>query len=284
MKKLTPVDFNDEDALTLLISRKTLAARAALSTHKNSISTAYTAYQANRGNILNTPKAVGIPDTDREILKKLYTADRLNIFEDIRRKLSPRVCPMCGSPGSGTLDHVFPKSPYPEFSVFTKNLVPACQCNLRRGVNAAGPNNGRVLHPYFDEIMNERLAIVEFSSTPPRPTSIKACYTGAHLEAVKFHIKEIILKNNAVIWFEDLWASFKRAPSSFITLSTIFNEIGQLESILEDRTHKYDDEYGTKNNWNSMFFAGMAADENVKIYLIEYLNGIINGTIQPETQ
>lgn len=67
-------------------------------------------------------------------------------------------CPMCGSLHSGTLDHIFPQSDYPEFAVFSRNLVPACKCNSKRQNDLLGDGQGeRILHPYYDVCLGERL-------------------------------------------------------------------------------------------------------------------------------
>ena len=62
----------------------------------------------------------------------------LKFIPIFRRELSPLVCPMCGGFGNGTLDHYLPKDTYPEFSVFSKNLIPACNCNNLRGTTVKG--------------------------------------------------------------------------------------------------------------------------------------------------
>jgi hypothetical protein len=64
-------------------------------------------------------------------------------------------CPFCGISESSTLDHYLPKERYPEFSVFSKNLVPCCGvCNpLKRDrILNEGTDVRMFLHPCFDPV------------------------------------------------------------------------------------------------------------------------------------
>ncbi|WP_300537008.1 HNH endonuclease [Sphingosinicella sp.] len=61
-------------------------------------------------------------------------------------------CPFCGLTGASSLDHYLPKDAYPEYSIFSKNLVPACpDCNnLKRDIVRNDKGARAFLHPYFD--------------------------------------------------------------------------------------------------------------------------------------
>lgn len=59
-------------------------------------------------------------------------------------------CPYCGNIGTpDTIDHYLPKADYPEFSIFSDNLVPSCfHCNNNRKDK---PNIKETMHPYFHQ-------------------------------------------------------------------------------------------------------------------------------------
>jgi hypothetical protein len=66
-------------------------------------------------------------------------------------------CPFCGGDGARTIEHYLPQASYPEFSVYSLNLLPSCgSCNSKRNsLNAYGAAT-RPLHPYFDKrILNK---------------------------------------------------------------------------------------------------------------------------------
>ncbi|WP_143482407.1 hypothetical protein [Pseudomonas congelans] len=67
-------------------------------------------------------------------------------------------CPFCGGDGARTLEHYLPQASYPEFSVYSLNLLPSCgSCNSKRNsLNAHGATT-RPLHPYFDKQILRKL-------------------------------------------------------------------------------------------------------------------------------
>lgn len=75
------------------------------------------------------------------------------------RKLSKLQCPYCGEPASPThIDHFLPKAIFPEFSFFSRNLVPSCDgCNQKRPDNIwdEKSNARTLLNPYLDEFLGK---------------------------------------------------------------------------------------------------------------------------------
>lgn len=67
-------------------------------------------------------------------------------------------CPFCGGDGARTIEHYLPQTSYPEFSVYSLNLLPSCgSCNSKRNsLNAHGAIVSP-LHPYFDKRILKRL-------------------------------------------------------------------------------------------------------------------------------
>ena len=67
---------------------------------------------------------------------------------------------MCGAGSATTVEHYLPKTPFPEFSVYSYNLLPSCStCNSKRGaVNKNGVEH-RLLHPFFDQAIYEKLRL-----------------------------------------------------------------------------------------------------------------------------
>lgn len=72
---------------------------------------------------------------------------RANLLDGVVR------CPFCDISEASTLDHYLPKEKFPEFAIFSRNLVPCCSpCNERKGALTGRP----VLHPYFDDAQVEQ--------------------------------------------------------------------------------------------------------------------------------
>jgi hypothetical protein len=75
-------------------------------------------------------------------------------------------CPMCGMRQAATLDHYLPKSPFPEYSVLLKNLVPCCyECNFSKKESVTGAGGERFFHPYYDIMPEECLLVADVSVT-----------------------------------------------------------------------------------------------------------------------
>lgn len=78
-------------------------------------------------------------------------------------------CPYCGKPGKpDTLDHILPRSLYPEYSLHTKNLIPCCHaCNHAKGTKFYSTKNQRLfLNPYHDSYLSEKFVIIDIQPDP----------------------------------------------------------------------------------------------------------------------
>lgn len=94
-----------------------------------------------------------------EALNHCYDSP-LSVFEEVRDIIfnnaiadDPK-CPYCSLDSISELDHYLPKSVFPEFSVYSKNLVPSCGvCNKRKSDYSHVCGSVRpVIHPYFDSL------------------------------------------------------------------------------------------------------------------------------------
>lgn len=109
-------------------------------------------------------KAIGLSTTQQNCLHAAYTNAAKKFGLDwiplLRSELLGS-CPMCGNSALGTVEHYLPKTPFPEFSVFSLNLVPSCSsCNQKRGSKHANGVKHQLLHPIFDEDMLKKLRLV----------------------------------------------------------------------------------------------------------------------------
>lgn len=141
--------------------------------HRTNWEDAYKNYIAGGGDTWKIlPQAFAVDVSVEQ--RKLY--DSRKSSGPIRRIRSTTVacCPMCGSETTNTIDHFLPRNSYPEFSIFTRNLVPCCGlCNSgAKKTIIKGTSPERFLHPYFDQLLSTAIWRVEFV---------------APLAAVRFH-------------------------------------------------------------------------------------------------
>lgn len=180
----------------------------------------------------------------------------------MRESTEHLVCPMCGSMHSGTLDHYLPKNGFPIFSVFSKNLVPACKCNSKRSETLLGANPGeRVLHPYFDDCLGERLVCARFEDLGEVPrVSLVLLIPSTHPlhSAIAFHVRSIVQRSAVVRYLADRWSSLFRKPSLVVrAFAENITTQAEVQVLLEAERDSLDDLHKGKNNWNSIFVNGL---------------------------
>ncbi len=122
-------------------------------------------------NNISAGTATPIAFTDPEIVAfhSLYDSTASDIA-DIKASViklygGAGLCPYCQIDMHKDLDHFLPRSVFPEFSVSSQNLVPACSsCNTthKKALWGNGPNR-LFFHPYFDEIPNVQFIECDFS-------------------------------------------------------------------------------------------------------------------------
>ncbi|MFC7410895.1 hypothetical protein [Hydrogenophaga atypica] len=104
------------------------------------------------------------------------------------------ICPLCGQGTVHQLDHYLPITNFPVYGVTAINLVPACSdCNKYKLIHVAANAVEQTIHPYFDEVDDERWlfgevvestpASVRFAVNPPDP------WDAVQVERVKTHFR-----------------------------------------------------------------------------------------------
>lgn len=89
---------------------------------------------------------------DEKFAKK-GTAGRKRYYNQIKKQVKGKVCPVCGEKGRITLDHYLPKNEYPTLCVMPDNLLPICMdCNGAKGIKSALRGHGVPVHLYYDRI------------------------------------------------------------------------------------------------------------------------------------
>lgn len=77
-------------------------------------------------------------------------------------------CPLCAQRDASTLDHHLPKAHYPALAVTPLNLVPWCtDCNKAKLASLPTNANEETLHPYFDDIDDDRWLFASVQTTAP---------------------------------------------------------------------------------------------------------------------
>lgn len=264
MNKLDQPDFFDDyAALDALSKNKRVGSYPRLKRYVRRVKVAYDQYIAVKGDA-SAIAEVKIPKTTKAFLLGHYGSPPADIkyITEIRRRSDANTCPMCGSLHSGTLDHVLPKADHPAFTIFGLNLVPACKCNSLRSNALTGPNAGeRILHPYFDEVLGERILSAHFEDLGPSPRiSVKIVLDPAspHISAARFHYINVVKRTGIRNYLNTMWGKLMLRPN---IISTDFRKNPSsrknLIKILEAERERNDGLRGSKNNWDSVFLSGL---------------------------
>ncbi|MEC7547400.1 MAG: hypothetical protein VYB48_10750 [Pseudomonadota bacterium] len=274
MKKLPSPAVNDIQKITTTSQSHRLhrTSYPHLRNELQHILNGYQNYHANNGNALSVAN-VNITDELSIALKKHYASPPVDLkFIDDLRSSSPNVCPMCGSLKTGTLDHLFPKDDYPCFAVYSKNLVPACDCNSKRKTNLMDGNK-RILHPYYDLFLNQRLlsCTINQDAIFPKATIEIAYVLPQHLEidSIKYHTEKVVLPSGIINWLEGEWDTTTQNPSLKIQTLPSANipTVADFSRCLNDALNRYDQSYSTPNNWFSIFIHGILNSQGVVQFL-----------------
>lgn len=92
------------------------------------------------------------------------------VYDHIRNAAPNKKCPLCGIGTVAVLDHHLPKAKYPDLSIVSANLVPACHfCNDTKRARYPKNPGEQTLHPYYDEwlLSNRWISAALDHGTPP---------------------------------------------------------------------------------------------------------------------
>jgi len=285
LNKLDAPVIDDVTILHDLVSNELLKSYPHLQDLVLTMRAAYSAY----GNTFTSPTFAFRPPTDTQIaflFGHFKSPPKVAKFiETMREESDSRECPMCGSLHSGTLDHYLSKNTFPLFSLFSRNLVPACKCNSKRGEKLHGSSpDKRILHPYYDDCMSERLVRAQFEDLGEVPkVTVELAVTDTHPKyaAISFHVEEVVKKSAVKRYLADRWSRLFRKPSLVVrAFEKNFASVADVEVALLSEQDKLDDSHGGKNNWNSMFVQGLLAPPT----LAWLASRLTDPTRQPDAQ
>lgn len=256
-------------ALSFPKARNRMVLRKLVSIHglsvvdSGAIANQYVMYLSHNGNPSVVNPVVGLAETTEGLLKKRYKAsakkDGLAWIANLRSKHRLAYCPMCGNTGSKTLEHYLPKKIYPEFYLFSFNLIPSCStCNQKRGVHANNPGTALpLLHPYFDGATLD-LAFLETEIVPPfdaplfRPTVNSLLAAGPIRDRALEHVTKSIEDESFTTWATSQWAELKLDAHSQPSLN----------SLLDDISRKLSNQVRVNgpNGWTAAFLRGLLSN------------------------
>jgi hypothetical protein len=226
------------------------------------IAVQYEQYMNGRGN----PWVVAATnefDDIKAALHSLYKNPPNNFeFIDQLREGSEGSCPVCGGGSAATLDHHLPKEVFPQFSLYSRNLVPACfRCNNIKGLLYQGQLVGqRGVHPYFDDFAAGRVisVVVEGPWAAPKIFVVPFNVAGDAALAVEWQIENIIKPAGIERKLKSLWGQLVAKPAKALLLNAAPADADAIRLRLLEMSESAAHMQLSDNDWQSVFYFGVA--------------------------
>ena len=164
MFNIKPIEVNEIELLNSIIASKKNKNRNILDLKKEELYLSYQRYENNKYSIEDIIHIESIDNEIKDILQDSFNSSKKmkevkkKIFENIYRS----VCPYCMISEPTTLDHYLDKSSFPEFTIYSKNLVPCCPtCNLKKGTLFLNNGIRNIINFYYDSLPRYRFLNIE---------------------------------------------------------------------------------------------------------------------------
>lgn len=195
MISLSMAEIDNYELFDSITGKKRITSREKLDPYKSKIRGRYALYYKNN---LDSILPTGEWDEVKTLLISCYGnnvgLDRAK--EEIRNALIKEMknkCPFCMINRSNTFDHYFDKDDYPEFSIFTPNLIPCCsECNSKKGTRIFDANGERLfIHFYYDVIPIKQFLFIRLhldnDNTPISTISLQFCNDNYSSKLIRRH-------------------------------------------------------------------------------------------------
>lgn len=223
----------------------------------------YDYYQVH-SNTLNAIVPEGRVSKDEEkLLRDAYekSADfkvvRKAIMESLPAGMRGK-CPFCMISEPNTLEHYFPETTYPEYIIFSPNLVPCCsKCNSLKGEEILKNGHRMALHYYFDQIPTEQFIFASIAVTDGIPVisfDIKTDNLDEIGIIIANQFKKLQLLDRYKEQCNDELSSLYNEMIEYYTMS---NSIDTCISILTVRINSLQKIYG-KNYWKVCLYKALS--------------------------
>lgn len=289
MRKLIPKNY-DEDEFNKLIFTKKDEIRDKLKLELldiDNIKSRFTIYQEYKNKLEYFENTLKSDYKKENALKynslfNLYDSDSKdteNLKEEIK-EISRTKCPYCGISESSHLDHFLPRAKFPEFSIYSPNLIYVCSiCNSTyKGddvVNSLGER--KFFNPYFDNFIEDiqfvKCRIIVNDIYPKFEFYIEDLSKTNSYEytIMKNHFEAMNLKINYMNQIVN--QKFKKFKNRYVNLKErTYYEISleQIKNYIEETLREYQEE--NINNWEKVFWQSLKESDDC-------LNLIVNKVI-----
>ncbi len=268
MRSAPVLDIDDIDVFDQIRAAKRNPRRSRLTAARPAVIEAYERYVDATPDVGGLAQAA-LTDPQKEALVHAFTVETTPMTAlrgQILKRIAVARCPFCGIGESSTLDHYLPKEQYPEFAVYSLNLVPACSpCNTRKRDKVIDEDTDVRLfvHPHFDEIPADSFLVadmllaenaINLTFRLRRPAGLAAA-TFRHLRS---HFEQLDLADRyRRMALEHLGGQYR-------ALKRVYGAGEDAKRVAEELTHSAKDfalRYG-ENYWLAVLYRALASHED----------------------
>lgn len=268
-------DIDDEKILNDVISKMHCGEkRTVFEKCKNYILSDYKTYKESAGKLHLIKPDSRISAESGQHLKDAYKSNPIDLLRlkiQIKKSLPPALkarCPYCMISAHNTFDHYFSKDLYPEYAIFSYNLIPSCsECNSLKGTLLFDENGERLfLHFLFDEIPEYPFLKYELCVENKRIVLKKISLVFSENGATKSQIINHFSKLHIIPRLMDEYD---------VLASTIIDEFKntgkgkeEIKQLVSRRLSALEKNYG-KNYWEACFLRAIKDNREVVEFLAE---------------
>lgn len=228
----------------------------------------YDYYLTHRNNLNAIVSEKKIVKDKEDILRDSYKNS--TDFKRVRKTIMDNLpigmqgkCPFCMISEPNTLEHYFPKALFPEYIIFTPNLVPCCsQCNTLKGEEILKDGYRTTLHYYFDQIPTEKFIFASIAMDAGIPVvsfDIKTDGFGEIGLIILNQFKTLELINRYRKQCND---ELSNLHSEMLESYKGNNSVEACINFLTIRINSLQKKYG-KNYWKACLYEALASDKNI---------------------
>jgi len=224
-------------------------------------------YGVYRKTITDNTKSFGVScfSSHKELLVGYYTSPPISLREVIRARRNDHgleECPYCGHPfPPDTLDHFIPKEHWPEYSIYSNNLVPQCKyCAPIKGVQYLCPNDNKpvFIHPIYSDLLSKikfKVNIQVVSGVPDFECKFASTIRLAPEDraAVLRHLEHLKVKSRFQGYCHGKYMSWKKRVSYYGV---------DVRAAFQQRVSEMPCEGDFSSNWSRAFLVGALSSQS----------------------
>lgn len=240
MKTLTsPLKFNDKADFKKALNKQRKSRKAALVAKEVQATAKIDTYRTDLSG--GAISAVVLSPAEHKAYYDLYASKAAEVVEIKKNVIDlyggMKLCPYCQIDTHKDLDHFYPRKVFPELSISSQNLVPACStCNSTYKKTKWGNGSNRsFIHPYFDMVPEVQFLFCTVSLLPGK--LYKISYWLKRDPLISISVFELILRHFVELNLESRYIA--KASSE---------EVPKIERIIE-AFESYDDRLRALSNF-----------------------------------